>query len=233
MTISLVIPAYNEEKRLGSFLSSIADFLIKTDTRIDEIIVVNDGSTDRTSDVAAAYQETLPQLKMLTHAMNRGKGAAVQTGVLAARGDLIVFTDADGATPITELHKIVAALQLSDMAVGNRWMSGAKTTRHSPLRRISGFVYRTYMRLFGLGAIDTMCGFKGFRRAVARDLFARLEELGWLFDAEICYRAVRAGCRLTNFPIRWESQDGSKLDTTTLLKTSLQIWPLIQRLRRQ
>lgn len=233
MTISLVIPAFNEEQRLGNFLVAIADFLKNTPEAISEIIVVNDGSADRTPDVISAYQTTLSQLRSISHSTNQGKGAAVRTGVLAAQEEFIIFMDADGATPITELPKMIAALESSDMAVGNRWMLGAKTTRHSRLRSLSGFVYRTYMRLFGLGAIDTMCGFKGFRRETARSLFQNLQEPGWLFDTEICYRAVQSNLHIKNFPIRWESKEGSKLDTKTLLKVALQIRPLIARLRQK
>lgn len=229
--LSLIIPAYNEEQRIGAFLQSIADFVRSEPDLITEIFVVNDGSTDRTADVVGAYQETLRGLKLLAHDTNRGKGAAVRTGVMAAQGNLVAFMDADGATPITELPKMVHSLESADVAIGNRWMRGALTLRHSRLRQLSGFVYRTYMRLFGLGAIDTMCGFKGFRRDAARALFSHLHEPGWLFDTEICYRAVKSSYRITNFPISWESKAGSKLDTKTLLKTALQIRPLIQRMR--
>lgn len=231
--LSLIIPAYNEEQRIGVFLQSIAEFMRDEPDLITEIIVVNDGSTDRTADVVGAYQETLRGLKLLMHGSNRGKGAAVRTGIMDADGDFIVFIDADGATPITELPKMFKALASADMASGNRWIRGAKTTRHSALRWFSGLVYRTYMRFFGLGAIDTMCGFKGFRRSAARQLFENLREPGWLFDTEICYRAVRSSLRITNFPIRWESKAGSKLDTKTLLKTALQIRPLVRQLQQQ
>lgn len=218
MRLSLVIPAYNEEKRLPAFLKSLAGY------QLDEVIIVDDGSTDRTAQVAQGFS-------VLHHEKNRGKGAAVKTGVMAAQGDYIVFMDADGAAPITELPKMLAALEKADIAIGNRWMAGAKTQRHSGLRKISGWVYRKYMSLFGLGAIDTMCGFKGYRASVARDLFKDLHEERWLFDAEIAYKAVQRGYRIKNFPITWESKDGSKLDTKTLLKTALQIWPLIQRIK--
>lgn len=233
-SLSLIIPAWNEAARIGRFLQSIADYQREPNAApIAEIVVVNDGSTDRTASVVQQFQSRLPHLRLLHHPTNQGKGAAVRTGVLAAAGDLIVFMDADGATPITQLSKTITALQHADVAIGNRWMRGSHTVRHSLLRRISGFVYRTYMRLFGLGAIDTMCGFKGFHHAVARDLFTRLQEPGWLFDTEICYRAVRNNYRIVNFPIRWESKAGSKLDTSTLLKNAFQIRPLIRRLRAQ
>ncbi|MEK7556530.1 MAG: hypothetical protein AAB538_00975, partial [Patescibacteria group bacterium] len=137
----------------------------------------------------------------------------------------------DGATQNAELPRMDAAHAEADIGVGSRWMEGAKTERHSPLRKLSGAVYRNYMSLFGLGEIDTMCGFKGYKKEVARDLFANLIEERWLFDAEIAYQAVRRGYTVKNFPIPWTSKDGSKLDTKTLIKTAFQIWPLINKIK--
>lgn len=218
MRLSLVIPAYNEAKRLPAFLGSIRNF-----KGIDEVIIIDDGSTDGTGQVAKGFT-------VLRHEKNRGKGAAVKTGVMAATSDLIIFMDADGATPITELPKMIEALKTADIAIGNRWMPGAKTERHALLRKISGFTYRKYMSLFGLGEIDTMCGFKGYHAPVAKALFKDMQEERWLFDAEIAYKAVQKGYKIKNFPIAWTSKDGSKLDTKTLLKTALQIWPLIHKI---
>jgi len=233
MKASLIIPAYNEEQRLGGFFNDVAKYLQRHQNQVREIILVDDGSSDQTVRIAESYQRRLTALRILKHAKNRGKGAAVQTGVQAARGDVIVFMDADGATDISELPKMLNALGNADIAVGNRWMPGAQTDRGSSLRRLSGWVYRTYMRLFGLGKIDTMCGFKGYQRPVAKKLFRHLIAERWLFDTEIAYKAVRGNYRITNFPIRWVSKDGSKLDTKTLLKTAFQIWPLIKQIRDQ
>ncbi|MFH1353906.1 MAG: dolichyl-phosphate beta-glucosyltransferase [bacterium] len=230
MNVSLIIPAYNEEKRLGVFLESIVDYTSQRQQDIQEIMVVDDGSFDATVIVAEKFSSRLP-LCVLKHSQNKGKGAAVQTGVMAASGSYIIFMDADGATPITELPKMTDALQQAQVAIGNRWMTGAQTRRHSLLRQLSGFTYRKYMSLFGLGQIDTMCGFKGYHQDIARKLFTSLIEERWLFDAEIAYKAVKAGYTIRNFPIKWESKDGSKLDTKTLIKTALQIWPLIRKIK--
>lgn len=232
MKLSLVIPAYNEEKRLAPFLRSITQYTRYHPHDVSELIIVDDGSTDATVAIAQKFQRSLPQLRLIQQPQNMGKGAAVQTGVLAAKGDYVVFMDADGATSIFELPKMIAALHDSQVAIGNRWLKGAHTTRHSLLRRLAGFVYRTYMRLFGLGRIDTMCGFKGYRRSVAKDLFSTLQESRWLFDTEIAYKAVRRGYHIKNFPIRWESKDGSKLSTFTQLKVAWRILPLIRRIKR-
>jgi dolichyl-phosphate beta-glucosyltransferase len=231
MKTSLIIPAYNEEVRLRPFLESASRYAASHPEALDEVLLVDDGSHDGTVRVAQSFVGRLP-LRVLAHKKNRGKGAAVQTGVMAATGDHIIFMDADGATGITELPKMVAALSEAQIAVGNRWMPGAVTERSSHLRRLAGWVYRQYLRLFGLGSIDTMCGFKGYQRGVARTLFSSLTEERWLFDTEIAYRAVQAGYTIKNIPVTWESKDGSKLDTATLLKSALQIWPLIRKLKR-
>ena len=150
MNLSLVIPAYNEESRLGAFLESIIAYYRSHPAGIEEILIVDDGSRDATVHVAQNAAQKLSKIRVLHHEQNQGKGAAVKTGVMAARGDCIVFMDADGATPITELPKMISALEKADMAVGNRFLPGAKTERHTVLRKFSGFVYRKYMSLFGL-----------------------------------------------------------------------------------
>lgn len=233
MKVSLIIPAYNEEKRLGVFLESIASFIAEHPSLVSEIIVVDDGSHDKTSEIARYYEPRIPNLKLHRLTANSGKGAAVQAGIFSAHGDYLIFIDADGATPISELPKMIAALQKSPIAVGNRWLPGAQTERHSLLRQLSGWVYRNYMRLFGLGSIDTMCGFKGYNADVAKKLFANLQEKRWLFDTEVAYKSVQAGYHTENFPIHWESKDGSKLSSRELIKSALAIWPLIQRLKKQ
>ncbi len=231
--LSLVIPAYNEEKRIVPFLTSIVEYAKNHSEHIGEVIVVDDGSSDATSSVASQAGMNISGFRLIQHETNQGKGAAVQTGVMAAQGESIIFMDADGATSITELPNMIAALKHADIAVGNRWMTGAQTERHSFVRAVSGFMYRNYMGLFGLGTIDTMCGFKGYRASVARDLYRDLKEKRWLFDTEIAYRAVKRGYSVQNFPIKWESKDGSKLDTATLIKSALHILPLIQSLQKQ
>lgn len=233
MKVSLVIPAYNEEARLAPFLDSVVAFKQRHPNAFDEVLVVDDGSRDKTAEAVKKYKQRFPYFKLLTHAINQGKGAAVRTGVLAARGDYIVFMDADGATPISEFPKMLQALHETPVAVGNRWMKGAKTQRHSLLRRFSGWANRQYMRLFGLGQIDTMCGFKGYRAPLARELFSTLQDKRWLFDTEIAYKVVRKKIPVTNFPIRWESKEGSKLSTVSLILAGLQIWPLVRRINTE
>jgi len=233
MNVSLIIPAYNEEKRIMPFIASIRLYIEKNPNSIQEILVINDGSQDATEIVAKEAGRGLHGFRVISLKQNQGKGAAIQAGVLEAIGDTIIFMDADGATGIEELPKMLDAMKQADIAIGNRWMQGAQTERHSHLRKFSGFMYRNYMKLFGLGNIDTMCGFKGYKKAVAKDLYKDLQEKRWLFDTEIAYRAVCRKYAVQNFPITWESKDGSKLDTATLIKSALQIFPLILKIRKE
>ncbi len=232
-SVSLIIPAYNEEERILPFLGSIASYYQQYPDSLYEVLVVDDGSKDKTAEVAGEAGKTLPNFQVISLNPNQGKGGAIQAGVLASSGDVVVFMDADGATGIEEMPKMITALESADIAIGNRWMPGAKTERHSILRQFSGFMYRNYMKLFGLGSIDTMCGFKGYKQEVAKNLYKDLQEKRWLFDTEIAYRAVRRGYTVKNFPIAWESKDGSKLDTTTLITSALQIFPLILKIRAE
>lgn len=230
--VSLVIPAYNEEKRLPGFLDTVIEYAQQHPQHIAEVLIVDDGSKDATHSIATAYADKLPGGKVLQHEKNRGKGAAVQTGVLAATAEYIVFIDADGATPVHELPKMVEALASAQIAVGNRWMKDSQAHRSTWLRHLAGWVYKTYMAMFGLGGIDTMCGFKGYHRAVAQDLFKNLVDQRWLFDTEIAYKAVRKKYSIKNFPIEWESKEGSKLSSFDLFKSALGIWPLIQKIKK-
>ncbi|MCE9642690.1 MAG: glycosyltransferase family 2 protein [Candidatus Andersenbacteria bacterium] len=233
MSISLVIPAYNEEKRIVPFLESISRYISANPGQISEVLVVDDGSTDTTEEVAKQAGSGIPRFAVISQPKNMGKGAAVKAGVMAATGDHVVFMDADGATDISELPKMIAALEGYDIAIGSRWLPGSIMERHSALRSLSGYMNRAYMKLFGFGDIDTMCGFKGYRKEVAQDLYKDLEENRWLFDTEIAYRSIRRGYTTHNFPIAWESKDGSKLDTATLIKSALAIFPLIIRISKQ
>lgn len=232
MKISLIIPAYNEATRLPVFLNSLAAYMKIHPQDVSEVLVIDDGSLDATVAVAESYVGKIPNLRVLRQEKNQGKGAAVRAGVMAAIGDYMFFMDADGATDASEIPKMLAALQGADVAVGNRWMAGAQTHRSSPLRHLAGWTYRNYMGVFGLYDVDTMCGFKGYRGQVARDLFSNLLEERWLFDTEVAYKAVRRGYTIKNFPIRWQSIEGSKLSTADLLKSALNIWPLIRRIKK-
>lgn len=232
MTVSLVIPAYNEEGRLPAFLRQLSTWNTEQRTPLQEIIVVDDGSVDRTGEIADGFGTALP-LRVIRFPENRGKGAAVQAGVLAARGDLVIFLDADGATAAAELPKMRTALARAPIAVGNRWMHGSQVTEREPFRALSGRIYRMYVGFFGLRGIDTMCGFKGFQRDVARTLFEPLREARWLFDTEIMLRARRRGYEIASVPIAWTSKHGSKLHFSALVRAFFALPLLALRVSRE
>lgn len=231
--ISVVIPAYNEENRLRPFIHSLILYNEKHPDHIHELIVVDDGSEDATASIAREMISPLPYGFVISLPVNQGKGAAVRAGVKASTGTHIVFMDADGATDISQISNMIAALEHTDIAVGNRWMQGSHSIRHSFVRRCSSWAHHIYMRMFGLGDIDVMCGFKGFSRQTALDLFDDLHEQRWLFDTEIIYKALLRGYSIHNFPILWTSKKGSKLTGRTLVVSALNILPLIHRVRKK
>lgn len=221
MTVSLIIPAYDEEERMPRFLELLATFVHSHPNLIQETLVVDDGSSDQTSKIAESFRDRLPGFRTLRQPTNRGKGAAVQLGISVARAQAVVFADADGATAPEELPKILAHLDGAPIVVGDRWTSRAAVHSQTPLRSISSRLLRPYMALFGLGNVDTMCGCKAFRRDVAVRLFHPLLEQRWLFDQEVLFRARLLGLPIKSVPISWASQRGSKLHFTTLIRSAL------------
>jgi dolichyl-phosphate beta-glucosyltransferase len=212
--LSVVIPAYNEASRLPQFLEAARAWLTKTYGDDYEIVVVNDGSSDGLDDLIEVMRLSWPQLRLISHTKNEGKGAAVRTGVQAANGELILVTDADGATPIEEVRSLQAAIDLgADVAVGSRLVPSKNRIRKRAWRRhIVGTLFSSIVgRALCLRIRDTQCGFKLFRRAVARHLFEMSQDRGYLFDVEILCLAQRCGYRVLEVPVHWREIPGSKL----------------------
>ena len=210
---SVVIPAYNEAARLPRYLREVVDYFDGRDEPY-EVLVVDDGSSDGTAACVRTMREAHASIGLLTHPENRGKGRAVHLGMTRARGALRLMADADGATPITEVKRLEAAIEGgADVAVGSRACPDAavvrQTRRH---RRVMGNVFNGIVRCLGVGDIlDTQCGFKLFRGAVADDLFAGLRTDGYGFDVEILLLARRRGYRTVEVPVNWAEQPGSKV----------------------
>ncbi|GGM37844.1 hypothetical protein GCM10008956_12750 [Deinococcus arenae] len=210
VTLSIVIPAYNEAERI---LPTLAAFAVAVSAIGEawELIVSDDGSRDGTAELVAGLPWA--NLRVLRHA-NTGKGGAVRRGVRAARGDLILFADADNSTPIEELPRLIAAVRAgAHVAIGSRAAEGAEEVGKSAVRRaVSGGLRRVTRLLTGVTAEDTQCGFKLFRAEVAHDLFQRSVLDGFSFDLELLYLASRAGLRVVEVPVRWVDAPDSKVD---------------------
>lgn len=222
-SLTLVLPAHNEEGRLGSALDELFEYLRRTREGLPpaiRVLVVDDGSVDRTAELAAGREEAsgaIPGVSLhVLSVPHGGKGAAVRHGVLAADGDLIVFADADMATPPDQLPKLVAALETADVALGSRIQPDGSDMRASqPLyRRILGRGFHFLASLWVVGDVkDTQCGFKGFTRAAAHDIFRRQRIRSIVFDVELIYLCRRRGYRLAVVPIEWEDRRGSRMRT--------------------
>ena len=214
---SIVIPAYNEARRIGLTLDLIAAYLAAMPEPA-EIIVVDDGSLDTTARVVQEKTATMPpnvQLTLLRHHPNRGKGAAVRQGCLAAQGHYILFTDADLATPIEEAQKLWDALDAGyDLAIGSRVQHDGRDMRSSqPLyRRLMGKLYHLLVTITAVrGITDTQCGFKGFTQEASKYLFGAQQLTGIVFDTELLFLAQQARMRIAQAPVEWSNVEGSRM----------------------
>jgi len=213
--LSLVIPAYNEEKRLPGTLESVAGYLDRQGYGY-EVVVVDGGSTDGTSEVVKAFQKDHPYFKLIRLPRNKGKGFHVRTGILSAAGEYVVFTDADLSTPVEEVEKLLPDLTREcDLVIGSR--RGAESQAvlsKSRLRRRMSEFYGSLNRFIGIIDIeDVPCGFKGFRRDAAQKLFSLTRLNGFSFDAEVLYLAQhKLHYRVGQVPIRWVHAKGSKVN---------------------
>jgi hypothetical protein len=207
--ISVVVPAWNEEARLPATLAALTDAL---DPRTSEIIVVDDGSADATANVASVLLASLPHALVLRMPCNRGKGAAVRAGVARARGQAIVFMDADLATALDDLPALVGALDHAHVAIGSRAVTGAQVTGASPTRVGMGRAFNHMVRaVTPLSLVDTQCGFKAFRASTAKLLFHLSRLDGFAFDVEVLTLAHRIGYPITEVPVHWTAVEGSHI----------------------
>jgi dolichyl-phosphate beta-glucosyltransferase len=211
--LSMVIPAYNEARRLPPTLARLRDYL-EAGADTYEVLVVDDGSTDDTVSVAQAVAREWPQLEVLTLPQNQGKGAAVREGMLHARGALRAFSDADLSTPIEELPRLRSHLGgACHVAIASRDAPGSDIQVHQP--RWREFMGRTYNRILRLlvlpGIRDTQCGFKLFTSEAAEACFAPLETFRFGFDAEVLVRAHRRGWEIAEVPVQWRHVEESRV----------------------
>jgi dolichyl-phosphate beta-glucosyltransferase len=220
--VSIVIPAYNEGQRLPRTLERIRDYLQVRETNpgiaafqsiVTEIIVVDDGSQDNTTEVVASWQAALPGLRLVSNGVNRGKGFSVRHGMLEATGQIALFTDADLSAPIEEMEKLLTALVSADIAIGSRAMDRTLIeTRQSRFRELAGIIFNKSVGLItGIDFRDTQCGFKAFVLTRTRVIFERQQIEGFSFDPEILFLAKHHGLRTVEVPVRWADDPATKV----------------------
>ncbi len=213
ITHSIVIPAYNEGRRLGATLEKVLAY-VRAQGWDAEVIVVNDGSRDDTAEIVRGFAARNSAVRLLENPGNRGKGYSVRNGILQARGEVVVFSDADLSSPIEEMPKLLEALTGgADIAIGSRWLRAElQTQRQSLHRQLFGRVFNLLMRIIlGLKFKDTQCGFKAFTRRAARTILP-LERIDrWGFDPEILFLARKFGFRVQEVPVVWGHSGGTRI----------------------
>jgi dolichyl-phosphate beta-glucosyltransferase len=239
--LSLVIPAYNEAHRLPATLGQIRDRRAAWDFDF-EIIVVVEPSTDGTYAIAEAARSSLKELVVIGNPVHRGKGFAVKTGMLQARGELIFFTDADLSTPLDDLERALTRLQADnavDIIIGSRQHRDSLILQHqNPVRELMGKTFNRFVRgLAGLAIADTQCGFKGFRRLPAHAIFRRQKTDGFAFDVEVLLLARAMNFSLVEMPVRWSNSPESRVrvisDSIRMLHDLTRIRRLVQATMRE
>lgn len=211
--LSVVIPAYNEERRIADTLKRVSTYLVESIGQY-EIIVVDDGSTDNTASVVKALSRELGKITLIHYPLNTGKGHAVRTGVLASRGNLLLTCDADLSTPIEEYEKLERFIgDEVDVAIGSRGLRDSDIVVRQPwYRERMGKMFNVIVRVLVIGGIkDTQCGFKLFKGDIARSLFKRSMITGFAFDAEVLFLARKNGYQVKEIPIRWLNSPNSKV----------------------
>jgi dolichyl-phosphate beta-glucosyltransferase len=213
--LSIVVPAFNEEHRLPPTLDRLYSYLSTQPMRW-EIVVVDDGSRDQTCAVVEAHMARIPNLRLVRQNPNRGKGAAVRLGMLAAHGQIRVMSDADGSMSPDQLPRLLAPILActAEISIGSRYAEGARSNIHQPRYRVlwSRLANKVIQRSLVPGVNDTQCGFKAFTAEAARDLFGRGRIDGWAFDLEILALARRAGYAIAEVGVEWTDDRRSRVN---------------------
>ena len=212
-TYSIVIPAYNESQRIVATLDKVLAYVAEQRWNA-EIVVVNDGSRDDTAAIVARYTAAHPHVRLVENPGNRGKGYSVRNGMLHARGDVALFTDADLSSPIYEAPKLFAALAAgAEVAIGSRWLRAELQTERQPFyRQLFGRGFNLFLRIvLGLKFRDTQCGFKAFTRRAIDIIFPRQQIERWGFDPEILFLARKFRLHATEVPVEWAHDDRTKI----------------------
>jgi glycosyltransferase involved in cell wall biosynthesis len=210
---SIIIPAYNENARIPATLEAVLA-CVRAQQWSVEVIVVNDGSTDNTAGIVREFARSAPELRLMENPGNRGKGYSVRSGMLAARGEIVLFTDSDLSAPIDEAERLFAAIERgADIAIGSRWLESGRQTHRQPLyRQFFGRCFNTVTRaIMRLPFADTQCGFKAFTRAAAQTVFQLQTIERWGFDPEILFIAIKRGLRVEEVAVSWAHDARSRV----------------------
>jgi dolichyl-phosphate beta-glucosyltransferase len=233
--LSVIIPAYNEEKRLPKTLEEIDKYLRKQNYNY-EIIVVNDGSKDKTAEIVREMFSEFRNLKLIDNKINQGKGAVVRQGMLSAKGEYRLFTDADNSTSIDQVEKMWPEFKKGyDIVFGSRDVKGAILDPPQPLfRRFLGeaFGFLTNLIVGTWGIADSQCGFKCFTKKAAEDIFPRCKINRFAFDPEILIIAKKLGYKIKEIPVYWRNDPESKVKFKSIVKMAIDLfkirWNLIK-----
>ncbi len=230
MQLSIVMPAYNEERRLAANLERYASYFSEHYGDGAELIVVVNGSTDGTADVARALAGRLPIVRVLVEPRPVGKGGAVMIGFRAARGDMVGFVDADGSTAPEAFDDLVHNLGNAGVIIASRWIPGSVVKPRQPLkRRVASRIFNTLVRfLFSMQVRDTQCGAKLLSRAALEDVLPHLGITRWAFDVDLLFQLHRGGYGIKEWPTTWSDAEGSRL---RVLRASLEMSVAMVRLR--
>ena len=228
--LTIVVPAYNEEKRLPATLPQITHFIANQAYEI-EVILVNNNSQDRTREIAEQFAAEFPYIRVIDEG-RQGKGAAVKTGLTAGRGEYLFIADADLSMPISEVSKFIPPnIETYDVAIGSREAPGAVRYDEPEYRHLMGRVYNLIVRLFAVkGFHDTQAGFKCFHRDSVRTIIDRQTVDGWAFDVELLYIAQKHGCKIVEVPIEWHYQPNSRINP---LKDSYEMFLEVFKIRNK
>jgi dolichyl-phosphate beta-glucosyltransferase len=230
--LSMIIPAYNEAARIGPTLLSFYNFLATKEISF-EIIVVDDGSTDQTVELVKGLKTEIPELLIIAMPHNKGKGCAVRTGMLKAQGQIRLFSDADGSTPIEEMDKLLPPILAgeADITIGSRYLDGAEIDKAQPAFRIvwSRFANRVVQQILLPGIVDPHCGFKAFSAAAAEKIFSLCTVNEWSFDLEVLALARSLNLRIAEFPVKWTNDERSKGRISQLPKEILNLYRIKKR----
>ncbi len=234
MYLSIIIPAYNEAKRITSTLFAVNAYL-HTQSYDYEILVLNDGSKDNTAQVVRSLQKDIPHLTLIDNKENKGKGGVVHEGMLKAQGDIRLFMDADNSTTIEHVERALPYFPEGyDVVIGSRRIPGANIVIHQPwIRDVLGSIFRMLVRsIMPLGVKDSQAGFKVFSAKAAQDIFIRQTIGGWAFDVEVLSIAKQQGYKIKEIPITWKNDDKSTVRLSGMIKMLFEVFRVRLNIRK-